>query len=618
MKYWFFPLLVLITLLSGCAGVPQPGDDVGPVSLDNAELLMQQGRYSEAAQQYKDLASQAPVNQQNTLLLKAVMAMARAEQPLQARQLMNSINLSTLDEPQYFLYKLTQANLALAERNPEAVLSALILTPPVSTPSNLKAEFHKLRAEAYTMVGNRLESARERVWREPYIIDPEQIKTNQHAIWESLAMFSERALQQLRTDPAPDTLSGWMELVQLAKTYQLQPATLKEKLSDWRDNYPQHPILEEIIANLQNRKQEDVVIPNNIALMLPFSSKFAKAAEAVRDGFLAAYYTHPEHADQNVRILDTGSTPENINAIYQQAISEGVEFVVGPLNKQAIDSLAQENNLKVPTLALNYQLNDDIPDNLFQFGLSPEEEARQVAERTWLDGHVNAVVLVPQGPWGDRVYQSFAERWQQIGGKIVEVQQYVARENNFSQPIRKLMNIDESQARYRKLEYLLNRKIKFTPRRRQDVDFIFIAAYPRQARQIRPQLKFYYAADIPVYATSHVYTGNLNQERDRDMDGLAFGDMPWVLSESTTHRSLRSELEPHISKAGNRLQRLYALGVDAYNIIAALNTLKRYPYERFDGETGSLSLDGKQRVQRQLTWVKFRSGRPILKDEGLQ
>jgi hypothetical protein len=180
------------------------------------------------------------------------------------------------------------------------------------------------------------------------------------------------------------------------------------------------------------------------------------------------------------------------------------------------------------------------------------------------------------------------------------------------------MNIDESQRRYRSLEHLLNEKISFTPRRRQDVDFVFLAAYPRQARQIRPQLKFFYAGDLPVYATSHVYTGNLNQERDRDMDGLAFGDMPWVLSESTTHRNLRTTLDPYISKAGNQLQRLYALGIDAYNIIAALNTLKQYPYERFDGETGSLSLDGKQRIHRQLTWVKFRSGRPVLKDQGLQ
>lgn len=97
-----------------------------------------------------------------------------------------------------------------------------------------------------------------------------------------------------------------------------------------------------------------------------------------------------------------------------------------------------------------------------------------------------------------------------------------------------------------------------------------------------------------------------------------FGDMPWVLTGNATHRGLRAEIEPYISKAGNRLQRLYALGIDSYNIIAALSPLKKYPYQRYDGETGSLSLDDKQRLQRQLSWVRFRSGRPISLDESVQ
>ena len=74
-------------------------------------------------------------------------------------------------------------------------------------------------------------------------------------------------------------------------------------------------------------------------------------------------------------------------------------------------------------------------------------------------------------------------------------------------------------------------------------------------------------------------------------------------------------IDSQISDAGNALQRLYALGIDAFNIIGALNTLRSYPYERFDGETGSLSLDDKLRIRRQLTWVKFRSGRPVIVDQ---
>lgn len=87
-----------------------------------------------------------------------------------------------------------------------------------------------------------------------------------------------------------------------------------------------------------------------------------------------------------------------------------------------------------------------------------------------------------------------------------------------------------------------------------------------------------------------------------------------MLAETTAHRSLRTDIERHISSAGNSFQRLYALGIDAFNILGALRPLRSYAYERYDGETGSLSLDEQQRVRRQLTWVKFRSGQPTALD----
>ena len=101
---------------------------------------------------------------------------------------------------------------------------------------------------------------------------------------------------------------------------------------------------------------------------------------------------------------------------------------------------------------------------------------------------------------------------------------------------------------------------------------------------------------------------------DRDLDGVIFGDMPWVLSEESGRHGIRAEVERYISPAGRSLQRLYALGIDAFDVIAALRPLKEYPYERFDGETGSLSLDANNRLRRQLTWVRFRGGRPALLD----
>lgn len=609
-------LLLLMALFAGCTTLERPS---GEITAEDPETQFVAGQYESAAQIFLARAQQASGSEQTALRLRASAALARANQVHQARQLLDKTPVLPADQFNLSLQRLARAHLFLVERQPNQVQILLSQSLAGNVPPRYLAEFHKLRADAYTMLGNRLESARELVERGKYLEDAAVIKSNQEDIWAALASMTERALQQLRTAPPPDTLSGWMELVQIAKIYQLSPLRLREQIVNWQQKYPGHPVADEILNALLERKAEDVAYPEQIALVLPLSGKFARAGEALRDGFVAAYYTRRPDPKQVIRIYDAGEDMTQINAIYQRAITEGADFVVGPLDKETVQLLTQQREeFPVPTLALNYLPDEDltIRSNMFQFGLSPEEEARQVAERTWLDGHVNAAVLVPGGPWGERIQQAFRERWEKMGGKIVSQQTYDTSKTDFAQPIQTLLNISDSQRRYRSIANILKRDIKFTERRRQDIDFIFLAAYPRQARQIRPQLKYYHAGDVPVYSTSHVYTGVLNQERDRDMDGLVFGDMPWVLAESTAHRGLRAEIENQISDAGNALQRLYALGIDAFNIIGALNTLRNYPYERYDGETGSLSLDNNLRVRRQLTWVKFRSGRPVALDSG--
>ena len=618
MKHYFkFIAVISITLiLASCAS--KPGRDT-PQTDNYAEELYQINQYSEAAAAFKQLASASTGTKQTLFMLRAVIATVKANQLTQAIQLFNTIQIIEADEKQASLARLTRAHIALAERNAEEVLIQLKEPLAKDSSATLLAEYHELRATAFSMQGDRITTAEEYILQGNYLTNDKSILRSHQLIWESLALLSQRTLQQMQSAKASDVLSGWLELVRLSKKYQLNPILLKASINNWQRRYVNHPVHVALLESLRNRKQEDVTLPKNIALLLPLTGRFAKPAKAIRDGLLASYYAKKDKDNIIIRIYDTKGAAENIEDVYQKAISNGAQFIIGPLDKSSITKLVEQDNLSVPTLALNYIDPDTtIPQELYQFGLSPEEEAAQVAERTWLDGHVNAAILTPTGPWGDRVYKAFRERWEQIGGRVVEQQSYNSSKNDFSLPIRKLLNIDESKQRYRKLSRLLQTKLKYTTYRRQDIDFIFIAGFPRQARQIRPQLKFFHASQVPVYATSHIYTGNLNTERDRDMDGIRFGDMPWVLSETTSHHGLRNEIESLISKEGNKHQRLYAMGVDAFNIIAALNTLKSYPYERYQGETGSLSLDEKQRIKRQLSWVYFRSGRPILLEQANQ
>lgn len=617
MKPFFKYIALSITalILASCAGKPS----YSPSAVSDAEQLYIAKQYSEAALAFNQQANVAIGGEQTILLLRSVIAYLKAEQFTQAVQLFYTIPVNENDKKQTDLARLTRAHIALIERNAEEVLLQLKEPLSINSPSIFLAEFHELRATAFSMQGDRITTAEEYILQGNYLTTTDSILQNQHLIWESLALLNERSLQQLQPSRAPDVLSGWMELVRFSKKYQLNPALLRSSIDNWQRRYSDHPVHISLLEGLRNRKQEDVSVPEKIALLLPLSGRFASAAKAIRDGLVASYYAKEEKEKISIRVYDTKGDPEIIEDVYEKAVTDGAQFIIGPLNKSSINKLSEQQELSVPTLALNYiNTEDTIPQELYQFGLSPEEEARQVAERTWLDGHVNAAILTPVGPWGDRVHKAFRERWEQVGGRIVEQQSYNSSKNDFSTPIRKLLNIDDSKKRYRKMSRLLRQKVKYTTYRRQDIDFIFIAGYPRQARQIRPQLKFFHARKVPVYATSHIFTGNLNPQRDRDMDGIRFGDMPWVLSDSTSHRGLRNEIESLISKAGNKHQRLYAMGVDAFNIVAALNTLKAYPYERYQGETGSLSLDEKQRLKRQLSWVYFRSGRPILLEQANQ
>ena len=276
-----------------------------------------------------------------------------------------------------------------------------------------------------------------------------------------------------------------------------------------------------------------------------------------------------------------------------------------------MDTLARSSQLSVPTLTLNYtsQLNNSA-NQLFQFGLLPEDEARQSAEMAFRQGHTHAAVLTPQGEWGDRLRNAFQQRFEELGGKVISTESYRADSNDFKRPIQSMLNIDHSYSRYRHIRSITGENLQFTPYRRQDVGMIFMVATPKDARQLKPQFKFHYAGEIPVYSTSHAFSGQLQPQDDRDIDELNFIDMPWILNPANNFKQSLIELWPE----QQRYTRLFALGVDAYNVIPFISRLQNRSHERFSGQTGNLSIDAFNRIHRELLWARFENGRPELID----
>lgn len=327
----------------------------------------------------------------------------------------------------------------------------------------------------------------------------------------------------------------------------------------------------------------------HIALLLPLSGKHADSAKAIREGFLASFYD--QNIKPTVRIYDT-TLNNDVQKVYETALSEGADFVVGPLVKEEVLRLSQlpAQRLKTPILALNYHSQVSFHPQFYQFALSPENEAQQVAQKA-RQLYRNAGILVPNNPWGKRLASAFANEWQQQGGRMLQTV-YV---NDNQAAVKQLLGIDSSQRRANQIKNLLTEKIEFQLRRRHDLEVILMAVSIETARQLKPLLDFYYAEDIAVYAISSIYNAQLNAPLENDLNGIIFCDMP----------SLISGKIPSVS-----YPRLYLMGKDAYHLIQALH----FHQLAFQGATGYLYLENNQ-VKRQLPFAKIVNGAALLLNE---
>ena len=225
-----------------------------------------------------------------------------------------------------------------------------------------------------------------------------------------------------------------------------------------------------------------------MALLVPLSGNNANAGQAIRNGFLGAYFAEAAdfNDEQQVRVYDAAAAGGAV-AAYERAVEDGAEFVVGPLLRSSVAGLASGALLPVPLLTLNY-LPDNVtaPPGVYQFALSPEDESASAAQRAIADGYSRAVALIPNNDWGRRVLSSFATAFENEGGILLAYRTYPPQEQDFSIEIEGLLELSESVQRYRRLRANLGTPLQFDPRRRQDAEQgRGAAARRRQARTAR-------------------------------------------------------------------------------------------------------------------------------------
>lgn len=441
--------------------------------------------------------------------------------------------------------------------------------------------------------------------REPLLEEPEQRAANQRRLWNRMQEAIAAGVPLQTPAGAPPVPAGWMELGRAAAASGGNPFRLRSGLAEWRERHPTHPAALGLVETLLAEYRAMTEYPRQVALLLPLSGRQEAAATAVRDGFVAAYLAQGNEGERPaLRIYDTVALGPT--AAYELAVRNGADFIVGPLLKEELAELATAQLPAVPSLALNWA--DDpvvLPGHMYQYALAPEEEATAAATRAFADGHRRALALVHDTDQGRRMAQSFNAAFTALGGEVLGATVFDPRASDFGAEIRSLLLLTESSARHQRLQSVLGRPLEYEPRRRQDVDFLFLAARPSEGLLIRPQLRFHYASDLPVYATSSIY--DAGRGSNADLDGVLFADMPWRVGAGDP--AYMAQFRAFGPNALERSGRLYAFGADAYRLVPLLHNRSETLAGGVEGQTGRLRVDASGRVQRELEWGRFQRGR---------
>lgn len=425
-------------------------------------------------------------------------------------------------------------------------------------------------------------------------------------LWQQLSAISTSELTSLKVGAGQRTL-GWLNLLEIVRTYLGSPEQLNLALEDWQRRYSQLPKLSQLPEALQQQLALKPYQPKRIAVLLPLAGQFQQHAKAIQYGLLAAATNENSSQRQLIFIDSQQSLPE----LQQQLAAQQIDFVIGPLLREQVEAVNQLTDWHYPTLFLNSRDSrwQTQPDR-FYFALNMEDEAAQMAQLFAQKNYKRPVVISARNSISQRMQQHFSQQWQALGHTAPESHQFDAKEE-LEALITKLLETDSSRERIRLISGLIPGKVESEAHSRQDIDAIYLLADPIQTRMLKPFVDVSVnpnAPRLPIYASSRSYSSGGDANDLRDLNGLTFTETPWLLSEQHSLQ-VRDQYLQLFPEQDETLQRLFAMGYDAYQLIGSLKQQQQLPTLSYPGFTGRLTVNQDGSINRQLSWASYRNNR---------
>lgn len=484
---------------------------------------------------------------------------------------------------------------------------------PSTQPINAKK--FKLMANEYARLGDWLAAA------------DALLRSNDTApehVAQAWQWVNQASAQQLQNSARFTMLPAYVSLRQLILENGFEPVQLKQQLAQYQQVFRNHPLVTHWPDNLGNLDKLSQSNRNNIAVMLPLSGRLQVSGMAIREGILAAYFNDASamNATQIPQLNFIDTTGKNADELI--AAASDADWIIGPLLKENVDALLPKLSAQHRILTLNRPememplISDGDPSeellpasfsSKVYFALAPEDEASQLAERVFAQGRRSPILVASENTLHQRMQEAFLKRWNELTSGLAANQHSAptlvtySDNNTLRDGILDALDVAQSKERIKEIQSFADDELIEMARNRRDIDATVVFTSPEQTELVNPVMEAsinpFGGATVPVFATSRSIDYAQSRNQWRDLDNLHFLDMPWVLPDNPA-KTLAAQTDALWPQRPTSLQRLFAFGVDAYNLLPRLSSMAWLPQLQYQGLTGQLSVNHKNEIVRSL------------------
>ncbi|OOE76367.1 hypothetical protein BZG23_02665 [Salinivibrio sp. ML290] len=537
---------------------------------------------------------------QNDWYLLAIKALINEQQFNQADVLLQRLSERQLNTEQRIEWTLARARFYAQTGQLADANQVLALSPDWQLNDSQYVRFYQQKAKIARQQDQVLDAVKNQYQLANYA-NADDAQQAWNTLWQDLQLLSQSEIKQLQSSD-DDILAGWVDLLDIARRYTGDVAEMQNQLDAYLASHPAHPANQYLPDNLADIQALTITQPTRVGVMLPLTDKFSEQGDAIRDGFVEAMLDADSEQRPEVRFYDTNAL--DVKTLTQRITHDGVDFVVGPLQKHKVAAVSNAIAGQVPLLALNEPTDENYQQGVCYFTLSPEQEAAQAADRLNQQGYQFPLVLYPDSAFGQRMRDAFSARWQSLTDTDVE-RAPLGDRDKMQARIRDIFGLDASQRRIAQMKQLTDLPLQSQARSRRDIDAVYMVAGAAELTLLKPFIEVAINPDVQppkLYASSRSNNRADGMGQLAELQGIEFSDIPLLISPQSAAYQRYQQRHPSPS---NNTTRLHALGMDAYGLLKGLPQMQAQPGYQFSGQTGQLSLAEHCVIHRQLDWARF-------------